>query len=222
MPNTNDKPAERVVIIDDHVVLAEILSQAVKVIPGYAMVGWAADAENALSLCQREKPDIIVLDLVMPKVSGLALLNDLKAVCPNARFMIFSGNLSQASVKAVLNAGVHAVVGKASPLEEFREALHAITAGQTYFGSQVRDMIKDIVTRSASPSQADHALTPRELTVLRGIAEGLSSKEMAKQLGVSVNTVVNHRSSLMKKTGLHRVAQLSLYAAQIGLVGEPR
>lgn len=222
MPNTHDTPAQRVVIVDDHVVLAEILAEAVKAIAGYTMVGWAADAEAALELCLREKPDIIVLDLVMPKVSGLALFNDLKAACPEARFMIFSGNLSQASVKSVLNAGVHAVVGKASPLEEFRDALHAITAGQTYFGSQVRDMIKDIVTRSGSPTPGNHALTPRELTVLRSIAEGMSSKEMAEQLGVSVNTIVNHRSSLMKKTGLHRVAQLSLYAAQIGLVGEPK
>lgn len=222
MPTSDDTPAQRVAIIDDHVVLAEILSQAIQAVPGYEMVGWAADAESALTMCQRERPDIIVLDLVMPKVSGLTLFNELKAACPEARFMIFSGNLSQASVKAVLNAGVHAVVGKASPLEEFREALHAITAGQTYFGSQVRDMIKDIVTRSGSPNQGNHALTPRELTVLRGIAEGMSSKEMAEQLGVSVNTIVNHRSSVMKKTGLHRVAQLSLYAAQIGLVGEPR
>ena len=104
MPNTSDTPAQRVVIIDDHVVLAEILAQAIQVIPGYEMAGWEADAEAALALCQREKPDIIVLDLVMPKVSGLALFNDLKAVCPDARFMIFSGNLTQASVKAVLNA----------------------------------------------------------------------------------------------------------------------
>jgi DNA-binding NarL/FixJ family response regulator len=209
-----------VAIIDDHVVLNEMLAQAVGVIDGYDSVGWAANASDALALCRREQPDIIVLDLVLPKVSGLSLLNELREICPKARFVIFSGNLTSTAIRSVLAAGVHAIVGKGSPLGEFRDALHAVTAGQTYFGAQVREMIKDIISHPDGAAAEVSQLTPRERTVLRYIAEGLSSKEIAAKLGVSINTVVNHRSNLMKKTGLHRVAQLSLYAAQIGLIGE--
>lgn len=217
MVTSSANSTQRVVIVDDHVVLNEMLTQAVNIFPGFESAGWAADADKARELCLHEQPDIIVLDLVLPRVAGLSLFNDLKTLCPQARFVIFSGNLTPPVIRSVLAAGVEAVVGKGSPLEEFRDALHAVSAGQTYFGSQVRDMIKEIVSRPDA-AQEKCQLTPRERTVLRLIAEGLSSKEIAGKLGVSVNTVVNHRSNLMKKTGLHRVAQLSLYAAQIGLV----
>lgn len=212
--------AQRVVVIDDHIALNEMLVQVIGLQSGYEAAGWAATAAEGVELCRRIVPDIIVLDMVMPNVTGISLLQELKQAAPKARFIVFSGNLTPRMVKAVLGAGVQGVVGKGASIDELREALDAVRDDRVYFGSQVRDMVKDLVTQPDKVTHDQAALTPRERTILQCIAQGMSSREMADKLGVSVNTIVNHRSNLMKKTGLHRVAQLSLYAAQIGLVEE--
>ena len=212
---------QRVVVIDDHIALNEMLVQVIGLQSGYEAAGWAATAADGVELCSRVMPDIIVLDMVMPNVTGLSLLLELKQVAPEARFIVFSGNLTPRMVKAVLGVGVQGVVGKGASIGELREALDAMRDDRVYFGSQVRDMIKDLVTQPDKVTHDRTSLTPRERTILRCVAQGMSSREMADKLGVSVNTVVNHRSNLMKKTGFHRVAQLALYAAQIGLVDEP-
>jgi DNA-binding NarL/FixJ family response regulator len=205
----------RVVLIDDHSAIIEMLQQVVESVPGYKVVGSAPEVGLALELCRREQPDLIVLDLVLPPASGLALLGDLQAACPRARVINLTGYLPPASIQRALSSGVHGLVEKMAALDEFREAMRAVSSGKVYFcraaSEEIRNMVNLKPTRTAR-------LTEREKSVLQAIANGYSSKEISTRLGISVHTVVNHRTRLMKKTGLRGAAQLARYATQIGLV----
>jgi DNA-binding NarL/FixJ family response regulator len=207
----------RVVLIDDHSAIIEMLQQVVESVPGYKVVGSAPEAGQALELCRREQPDLIVLDLVLPPASGLVLLGDLQAACPRARVIIFSGYLHPASIERALSSGVHGLVEKMAALDEFREALRAVSSGNVYFCRSASEEIRNLVNLKPARSAR---LTERERSVLQAIANGFSSKEISTHLGISVHTVVNHRTRLMQKTGLRGAAQLARYAAQIGLVDD--
>jgi DNA-binding NarL/FixJ family response regulator len=211
-------PLCRVVIIDDHVAIVEMIRQVIDSMPQYQVVGVAAEAAAALELCRREQPDLIVLDLVMPPTSGLALMLELRAACGGAKVMIFSGHLPAAAIQRALAAGAHGLVEKTAPLGEFREALQAVGSGQVYFSRAASEAIRQLVNLKPPRAVRGVRLTEREKTVMQGIARGLSSKEISAELSLSVHTVVNHRTRLMKKTGLRGVAQLSRYAVQLGLV----
>jgi DNA-binding NarL/FixJ family response regulator len=217
--NSQSAGTTKVVIVDDHAAIIGMMTQVVDSLPGFKVVGSALDADTALTLCRNQPVDIIILDLVLPGVSGLSLLRDLTVIRPQARVLIFTGNLNAAAMRGALIGGVLGVVEKMASLETFRAALQSVAMGQTYFGPLAGELIKGLVSRN-SPSAGMVELTNREKTVLCHVAQGLSSKEIATKLGVSVHTVINHRSNLMKKTGLRRVAQLSLFAVQSGLIGE--
>jgi len=213
----------RVVIIDDHTLLTELVTSVVDSLRGFQVVGSAQTESEALQLCARVQPALIILDLILSSTFDLALLGKIAALCPGARVVIFSGNLTPAVIRQVLAAGTYSLISKTATLAEFRSALLAVAAGRTYFSPDVSGAIKGLVVAppaTARPGQP--RLTRREEMVLRHLAEGLSSKEIASALGVSVYTVANHRSRLMKKTGLHRAAQLSLYAVRCGLVDGSR
>jgi DNA-binding NarL/FixJ family response regulator len=217
------KPAEtRVVIIDDHPVLSELITSVVDSLPNFRVVGRTQTEQEALALCTREQPDVVVLDLVLSASSGLTLLVKLGSVCPRARVVIFSGNLTPGIITQALAAGAFSLISKSVTLDEFRTALLAVAAGRTYFSPEISAAIKTLVTASpllAAPGRPK--LSRREAIVLAHLAQGFSSKEIAAKLGVSAYTVANHRSRLMKKTGLHRAAQLSLYAERHGLLNAP-
>jgi DNA-binding NarL/FixJ family response regulator len=212
----------RVVIIDDHIMLNELLTSVVDSLKGFHVTGSAQNAADALELCTRQQPDLIILDLVLSPIFDLRLLEKISQACPEARVVVFSGNLTPDIIRQVLATGTYSLISKSATLEEFRAALVAVAAGRTHFSPDVSGLIKGLVVNPASlvrPGQPK--LTRREETVLFYLAQGLSSKEIATALGVSVYTVANHRSRLMKKTGLHRAAQLSLYAVRRGLLGNP-
>jgi DNA-binding NarL/FixJ family response regulator len=213
---------KRVLIVDDHAVVVDMLKQLIGSMPGFVVVGVAGDATPALEMAERERPDIVVLDLVLQRSFGMTVLAELRARMPDTRFLIFSGNLRLSAVRQALSAGVLGMIDKGSSMEEFRVTLEQVAAGQTYFTGEAGALIRELVQRRGEEKSPVVELSPREQTVLRLLAGGLSSKEIAKRLGLSVHTVVNHRSNLMRKTGLHRVAQLSLYAAEIGLVDAER
>ncbi len=210
----------RVVIIDDHTMLSELLTSVVNSLKGFHVAGSARTETEALQVCARELPDLVILDLVLSSTFDLTLLEKIGQLCPQARVIIFSGNLTPDIIQLVLSAGAYSLISKSANLGEFRAAVLAVAAGRTYFSPEVSAVIKGLVINPAARTAADRSrLTRREQTVLCHLAQGLSSKEIASRLGVSVYTIANHRSRLMKKTGLHRAAQLSLFAVHHGLLG---
>lgn len=212
----------RVVIVEDHVLFREMVTTVVNAIPGLKVVGWACNENEAITLCWRERPDLIVLDLLLPENHGIGTLARISAICRDARILIFSGNLTPGMIRQVLHAGPYSLIGKGATLDEFRQALRAVAAGQTYFSPEIAANIRFMVT-STGPQSSGGAqpLSAREESVLGCLARGMSSREIAALLGLSPHTVANHRSRLMRKLGLHRVAQLSLYAASRGLLELP-
>ena len=210
----------RVMIIDDHAAIIEMMTPIVESMPGFSVVGHAMTVEQAVEVCRREHPDVVILDLVLQSDSGLGLLEAVRRVCPLVRVLVFSGNIWSATLRGVLSAGVHGVVEKMTSLAEFRTALQAVSEGRVYFSPFVSEQIKNLVERRTTTIKPPVPLSPREKAVLRYLAEGFTAKEVGALLGISSYTVANHRSNLMRKIGLRGVAQISLYAAQVGLTGE--
>lgn len=207
-------------IVDDHEAIIEMMTPIIESMPGYVVVGHAMTVAEAVQVCHREHPDVIVLDLVLQNDSGLALLDAVRQICPVVRVLVFSGNIWSATLRGALAAGVHGVVEKMTSLAEFRTALQAVSEGRVYFSPFVSEQLKNIVNRRTTAVRPPVPLSPREKIVLRHLAEGFTAKEVAAMLGISSYTVANHRSNLMRKIGLRGAAQISLYAAQIGLTGE--
>jgi two-component system nitrate/nitrite response regulator NarL len=215
------KPRTKVVIVDDHAMIVTLLIQIFESLGGYEVVGQAKKADEALRICEQEKPGMIILDLVLPDVSGLGLLKQIRTLCPEAVVVVFSGNLTAPLIRNALIGGVRGLISKGSTLEEFKSAIQTVSAGRTYLCAQSSESVRLMVrTEPVLPAKIP-VLTQREQTVLRHIAAGMSSKEIAAKLGLSCYTVSNFRSKLSKKTGLHRAVHLSRYAAQIGLLDEP-
>jgi DNA-binding NarL/FixJ family response regulator len=198
-----------------------MMTQVVESIPGFKVIGSAKDAWAMRELCRRERPEVVVVDIMLPRASDFVVLGELREVCAGARVLIFSSHLRPALLRSALLSGAHGFVEKTAPLDEFRHALRAVGAGKIYFGRSSSEDIRNLVNRGPleQPRRVSR-LTEREKTVLSAIADGLSSKEISAKLGISIHTVVHHRSRLTQKTELRGVAQLSRYAVQVGLVEE--
>ena len=209
----------RVVIVDDHILFQELITTVVNNVPGLKVVGWARTEAEAVQLLARQRPHVVILDLLLvPSDSGLVALNRICAAAHGAHILVFSGNLTPAVIRRILSAGEFSLIDKSATLEEFRAALRTVAQGRTYFSPEIAESIRRIVLNSRQVGGNTTMLTRREESVLGYLARGLSSREIADALGLSRHTVANHRNRLMRKIGVHRAAQLSLYAANNGLL----
>lgn len=216
------EPVIRVLIVDDHILYREMITSVVDSVKGLRVVGWATNENEALRLCWRERPGLVVLDLMLPSGDGLATLERITAVCPGARILVFSGHLTPGVIRRLLALGPHSAVGKGATLEAFREALRSVAAGRTYYSPETAAAIRSLVVNHGRAAPAGGPrLTLREETVLTCLARGLTTRETAAELGISRFTVANHLSRLRRKTGLTRIAHLSLFALQLGLLDLP-
>lgn len=208
----------RVVVVDDHAAIVEMLCEVIDAMDGFRVVGRAEESTAAVAVCERERPDLVVLDLSLRPMSGIAVLSQLRRGGGGPRILVFSGYLHSSSIRRAMKLGADGLVEKTASLEELREGLRAVSAGRVFFSRAVSATVHAMVSCGASALAADIALSERETAVLKALAEGLSSKEIAARLGLSVHTVVGLRMRLMEKTGRRGVAQLSRYAAELGLV----
>lgn len=211
---------KRVVIVDDHYMIVEMLAEIFERWEGFQVVGHAASCREALEICSRERPDFVILDVGLPDASGLDAFKKIKAAFPTVHVLVFSGNLNPGVIRKAMIAGVDGILSKASPTADLRAAIRSVSAGQAYLCNQTSEAVRQIVRARATPPVDVPELSKREKTVLRHLASGLSSKEIAAKLGLSRYTINNFRAKLSKKTGLHRAVQLSRYAAEIGLLND--
>jgi len=218
MVNANSPRKARIVIIDEQRAIIAMMTPVIESAGGCEVVASVQTPKNAVDVCRSERPDIIIVDLMLSKGFDLALLEGLREACPAAGVLVFSSSLSPMDVRGALSAGVLGIVEKTDTIEEFSAALLAVRQGRAYFSTHVSELVKNIVVRGKGPPGNARPISRREQMVLTLIAEGHGSREIAAKLGISVYTVLNHRASLTRKTGLHGVAQLSLYAVERGLV----
>lgn len=215
--STSDHTMKRVVIIEDQTAIREMLAEILRGDPGYKIVGEYGDGQQAHTACLDIKPDLVILDAKLPGLNGVDLLRRLAKQLKNTRYLVFSGYENPVLVREMLEAGAHGFVEKTAGLTEFRKGINTVANGGTYFGPAVAALLLNVVTNPTASSSHD-MLTDREREILQLVAESYSTKEIASKLGISVKTVDNHRTNLMRKLDLHDVASLTRYAIEIGLV----
>jgi DNA-binding NarL/FixJ family response regulator len=208
---------KRLVIIEDQTAIREMLAEILRMDPSFKLVGESGDGQRAYQLCLETKPDVIVLDAKLPGLNGVDLLRRLTKVLANLRVLVFSGHENPVLVREMLEAGANGFVEKTAGLLEFKKGLETVANGGTYFGPAVAALLRNVVANPGASASADF-LTDREREILQLVAESYSTKEIAAKLSISVKTVDNHRTNLMRKLNLHDVASLTRYALEIGLI----
>ena len=208
---------KRIVIVEDQTAIREMLAEILRTDPAYKIVGECGDGQQACNLCLELKPDVIVLDARLPGLSGVDILRRISKPLKNTRVLVFSGYESPALVREMLEAGAHGFVEKTAGLGEFKKGLETVASGGTYFGPGVAGLLRNVVANN-NPASGTDLLTDREREILKLVAESHSTKEIAIKLGISVKTVDNHRTNLMRKLNLHDVASLTRYSLEIGLI----
>lgn len=208
---------KRLVIIEDQTAIREMLAEIIRLDSNFQLVGQSGDGQGAFQLCIDTKPDVLVLDAKLPGLNGVDLLRRLVRRLPNIRVMVFSGHENPVLVREMIEAGAHGFVEKTAGLFEFKKGLETVAGGGTYFGPAVAALLRDVVANPRASDSPDF-LTEREREILKLVVESHSSKEIAAKLCISMKTVDNHRSNLMRKLNMHDVASLTRYALSAGII----
>ncbi len=194
----------RILLVDDHPLVREGLRARLGVVPGLRVVGEAGDAAAALEAVERERPDLVLMDVGMKQTSGIALTAQLLCLHPGLRVLMLSMYDSPETVGRALAAGASGYVLKEAPAEEIVQAIAAVAAGGRFIGSGL--------VEAAMPEHTP--LSPREGEILDCLADGLPSKQIATRLGMSVRTVETHRHNIRRKLRLAGQAELIRYAVE--------
>lgn len=207
----------KLLIVDDHPVVLRGISLCLARHDNLVVVGEAGNGLEAVQLARALQPDLMLVDINMPQMNGLAVTELIQREMPRIKVLILSGQGQLDDVMRVVKSGARGYVLKESPAEELIRAIETVQAGGTYFSSQVAQSAINRFVRNNQATGFPH-LTHREREVLTQIAEGLSNKEIAVQLGVGVRTVETHRERIMRKLDIHHVAGLTKFAIARGWV----
>ena len=206
----------RVVLADDQTLVREGLTLMLSLIDDIEVVGVAADGEEAVAAVLEASPDVALLDLRMPRVDGVEATRRLKEVAPSVEVVVLTTYSDDDSVLSALRAGARGFLTKDADAESIGRALEAAANGQSIVDAEVQRRLIEGAT-AKPPEPTDTGLTPREIEVLRLIAEGLSNTEIARHLVVSEATVKTHINHLFAKANLRDRAQAVAYAYRLGL-----
>lgn len=209
----------RVMLADDHTLVRAGLHKLLDTLPGVEVVGEAGDGQALLELAAQQRPDVVLMDIAMPGLNGLETTARLLQDNPAVRVMILSMHQSEEYVRRALRLGAVAYLLKDAAPMELELALAAVMRGETYLSPAVsKGVVSDYVQRLRADDQPGEQLSPRQREVLQLIAEGLSTKEIARKLDLSVKTVETHRTSVMRLLDVHEVTGLVRYALKMGLL----
>lgn len=217
-------PPIRIVVADDHAVVREGIRRVLDDDPDVSVVGEASTGAEALSVIEECRPDVVLLDLGMPDITGLEVARRLRRAGPRPRILVLSMHDDDEYVLRAVRAGVDGYLLKdeAEPTM-LRAAVRSVHAGDSFFSTTAAASLAGALRPSSDArTEADPLapLTERELQVLRLVATGRSNKEMASELGISRRTVETHRENLMRKLDIHSIAGLTRLALEQGLLGE--
>lgn len=209
----------RVLLADDHTLVRAGLRKLLESIPSFEVVGEVGDGVALLTMAEQLQPHLVLMDIAMPGLNGLEATARLVKSWPGIRVLILSMHQNEEYVRQALRHGAVAYLLKDAAPQELELALSAVMRGETYLSPAVsKGVVNDYVQRLRGEEQTGDALSPRQREVLQLIAEGHSTKEIARRLDLSVKTVDTHRSQLMRQLDIHEVAGLVRYAMRTGLV----
>jgi DNA-binding NarL/FixJ family response regulator len=203
-----------VLLVDDHALVRRGFRRILEDEADITVVGEAGDGAEAIRLAKQLKPTVVVMDCALPGTSGLAATRKILETHPDQAILMLSMHSEETLVRQALEAGARGYVLKNAVDLELPAAIRKVAAGKTVLDPQV-------AKRSALKGERNGGLTPRELEILQLIVDGKSNKEIADQLGLSVNTVAVHRANIMDALGIHKAAELVVYAIRNGLVNIP-
>lgn len=210
----------RILIADDHSVVRQGLKMFLSLDPELEVVGEAADGAQALKMAKELLPDVVLMDLMMPVMDGIAATQAIRSEAPGVEVIALTSVLEDAKVIGAVRAGAMGYLLKDTQAEELCRAIKAAAAGQVQLSPQVAARLMREIRAPESPEP----LTERETDVLRLLAKGKANKEIAAALHVSETTVKTHVSNILMKLGVPSRTQAALYAVRVGLVSadEPR
>jgi two-component system nitrate/nitrite response regulator NarL len=208
----------KILIADDHPVVRKGISHCLGRHPQFEIVGEAANGQEAVAKARQLLPDLVLTDIDMPELNGLALTETLHKELPRIKVLILSMHRQPEFIVRIVRSGAAGYVLKDAPTEELIQAIEAVHLGQSFFSPDVASLaLKQFVQGHGDGPNAS-SLTNREREVLTLISEGLGNKEIASRLGVGVRTVETHRERVMRKLDIHSVAGLTRFAISSGLV----
>lgn len=207
----------RILIADDHEVVREGARLLIEQQPGWEVCGMVNNGREAVALSRELQPDIAILDMTMPEVGGLEALRQIKRVSPATEVLLFSAHHSEDLVTQAFDAGAKSYIQKTDAGRHLVAAVQSLALHKPFFTPEISEILfaRFLVADGAKKvTSANGKLTVREREITRLLAEGLSNKQTADALGISVRTAETHRATLMRKLGLDSLANLVRYAVR--------
>jgi two-component system, NarL family, invasion response regulator UvrY len=215
--NTVERKPIRVLLVDDHAVVREGYRRLLERDDSLTIVGEAATAADALHCDDVLRPDVVVLDIALPGISGIEILRRIIARRPDACVLMFSMYQDGIYASRAINAGARGYLSKASAPDLLVEAVRCVAERRTYLSPDVE---LALTKHSSTANHIAESLSTRELEVLRMLTQGFGVEEIAERLGLSPKTAANHQSSIKQKLGANSALQLILIAQQFGLISD--
>jgi NarL family two-component system response regulator LiaR len=207
----------RVMIADDHRLVREGLKTFLVTNPGLEIVGEARDGQEAVEIAARLNPDVVLMDLVMPKIDGVAATRQILKQNPQTRILIVTSFTEDESVISAIQAGASGYLLKDCSPRELEEAIEVVYRGESYLPPGIARKVIRGINQSGESQAPLQVLTPREVDIVKLVAEGFSNEEIARQLYISVRTVSSHLWRVMKKIQADNRTQVALYAVHHGI-----
>ncbi len=208
----------RAIVIEDETVFRQLLSMALSRLPRMEVMGEYADGAAGLEACLRDRPDLVVVYLVLPGVFGLDVARVFRRQLPETRILVLTSQQNESIPVQLATLGVHGFVSKGEPLKVVIEAVEKVLAGGMFFSTSKAERAALSPLPAPALPALRNPLTPREVEVAVGVASGLSSKEIAAKLDLSVRTVEKHRANIMDKVEVREVASLVRWCVQQRLI----
>jgi DNA-binding NarL/FixJ family response regulator len=210
----------RILIADDHDIVRRGMRPLIESEWGWEICGEARDGREAVTLAEKLKPDVVILDVAMPGLNGVDAAQQIKRALPDTEVLAFTGSESETLVHQLFAAGVRGCVLKSEAAQHLLPAIKALCAHEPYFGSRVSKMVFESYLKGGVKTEqnAPGGITPREREIVQLLAEGKSNKEVATTLGISVKTVETHRAAVMRKLGFKAFSELVRYAVRNHIV----
>jgi DNA-binding NarL/FixJ family response regulator len=207
------------VIADDHAIVREGLRRLLESEGDIEVLAEAGDGREVLEAVAKHQPEVVILDITMPKLGGLETLERLRAQHPSVKVILLSVHGDPPFIQAAVSLGADGYVLKSGRVAEVLSAVRAVVKGGSYFSPPVaKEIVQQLRTPGRNAAEPFSVLSSREREVLQLIAEGLSAKEIAADLGISTKTVEAHRTSVMRKLGARKATELVRYALRHGLI----
>lgn len=204
----------RLMLVDDHPLMLIGISSMLEG-KGIDIVGTAGDGREALQKAAELKPDVMMLDIVMPGMDGIELARHMRAEMPDVALLVLSSDTSLASLETLLNIGIDGFLSKTSDAALMIDAVKSVAAGYEFYGTDIARLIERI---SLAKKASDSLFTPRELDVIRLSCQGLQYKEIAERLGIKYLTVVTIKNNIFRKLGINNTVELVVYAIKKELI----